>query len=141
MAWVGPALTAAAMTQKLMGDMEARLVMHVHGFAKRVKTLKQYPSLEAIAQDFAKEVNDAGVDLSGCPWELPAAESAPSAASAQPLDKVNSIVAFGSDGSLDIGQLRSVFGMGTTVALETGTSGAVWHMAKVDGQTITLVSA
>ena len=142
--WVGSDIQKLpVLTQRLLGDMDVRLVMHVHGFAKRVRTRKQYPSLEAIAQDFAKDVEDVGGDLSHCPWELPAAESAPSAASAQPLGKVNSIVEFGADGSLDIAQLQSVFGMelGTTVALKTGTSGDVWHIAKVDGQTITLVSA
>ena len=57
-AWLGSDIQSRpALTQKLMGDMDVRLVMHVHGFAKRVKTTrKQYPSLEAIAQDFAKEV-------------------------------------------------------------------------------------
>ena len=89
--WLGPDLQSLpALTQKLMGDMEVRLVMHVHGFAKRVQTQKQYPSLEAIVQKFAKDVKDAGGDLSDCPWKLPedaSAESAPSAESAQPSVK------------------------------------------------------
>ena len=36
-AWLGPGAMQAlpALTQKLMGDMDVRLVMHVHGFAKR----------------------------------------------------------------------------------------------------------
>ena len=82
--------------------------------------------------------------MKDCPWKLPAAASAPeAAASAQPLDKLNTILTFAADGSLDTRQLKDVFGMelGTTVALKTGTSGDVWHIAKVDGQTITLVSA
>ena len=34
-AWLGPDLEAMpALTQKLVGDMDVRLVMHVHGFAK-----------------------------------------------------------------------------------------------------------
>ena len=74
-----------------------------------------------IAQDFAKDVNDNGGDLKDCPWELPTAASAPhAAASAQPFTQNSTILTFGADGSLDIGQLKSVFGMelGTTVRLK-----------------------
>ena len=85
-AWLGSDLQALpALTQKMMGDTEVRLVMHVHGFAKRVKTRKQYQSLEAIAQDFAKDVLDNCGDLKDCPRELPRAASAlEGATSAQP---------------------------------------------------------
>ena len=62
-AWFGSDLhSLPALTQKLMGDMDVRRVMHVLGFNKKVKTRKQYPNLEAIAQDFAKELQDAGGD-------------------------------------------------------------------------------
>ena len=66
-----------------------------------------------------------------------------SAASTQPVALQSTILKFGADGSLDIGQLKSFFGMelGTTVTLKAGTSGGdVWHIAKVEGQTITLVA-
>ena len=50
---------------------------------------------------------------------------------------------FGADGSLDIGQLKDVFGMelGTTVALKKDSNGNVLHIAKVEGHAITLVGA
>ena len=41
-AWLGSDLqTMPALTQRIMGDMDVRLVLHVHGFAKKVKTRKQ----------------------------------------------------------------------------------------------------
>ena len=39
-----------ALPQRLLGDMDGRFVVHVHGFDKRVKTREKRPSLEAIAQ-------------------------------------------------------------------------------------------
>ena len=142
--WLGPDLLRRPyLAHKLMGDMDDRLVMHVHGFEKNAGTL--YPSLEAIVQQFVKDVLDAGGDSEGCPWNLPtdASAAAASAASAQPLGEQSTILEFDADGSLDLGQLKSVFGMevGTTVALKTDSKCNVSHIAKVDGRTITLVGA
>ena len=141
-AWLGSdTQSRPALTQKLIGDMDVRLVMHAHGFAKKVKTRKQYHSLEAIAQDLANEVRDAGGNASNSPWEPPAAESAP-AASAQ-VDKQNTITQLVSDGSLDIGQFKKDFGMelGTFVARRAVTKKRnVSVIVKIEGQTITLAS-
>ena len=88
--------------------MDVRLVMHVHGTAERIKTRAQFASIEAIGQPLAKEVQEAGGDLSKSPWKP--LEAAP-AASAQPMAKENAILVFAADGSLDIGQLKNVFGV------------------------------
>ena len=91
------------------------------GSQQKVKTRKQYRSSVEIAQDFAKDVKDNGGDMKGCPWELPTAASVPhAAASAQPLAPNWTLLTYGADGSLDIGQLKSVFGMelGMTVTLK-----------------------
>ena len=119
--WLGSDLqTMPAVTQKMLGNMEVTMVMHVHGFLKRVKTRKTFPSLKAIAQDFAQKVKDIGGVMDNCPWELPAAAPAPPAASAQPLgkDKGKAIIEFNADGSLNTGQLARLYGMqlGSTVA-------------------------
>ena len=143
-AWLGSDLqTMPALTQRIMGDMDVRLVMHVHGFAKKVKTRKHYPSLEAIAHDFVKEVKAAGGDLKDCPWELPTDAAPETAASAQPLDKQSTILTFAADGSLDTRQLKDVFGMelGTTVALKSDKQGNALHISKIEGPTITLMGA
>ena len=142
--WLGSDLhSMPALTHRIMGDMDVRLVMHVHGFTKKVKTRKQYPSLEAIAQEFAKDVQDAGADLKDCPWKLPAAASAPEAAASAQMAQQSTLLTFGADGSLDIGQLKNVFGMelGKTVTLKKDSNGIVFHIAKVEGHTITLVGA
>ena len=51
--------------------------------------------------------------------------------SAQPSAQQSTILTLGADGSLDIGQLKSVFGMelGTTVALKKDSSDTVLHIA------------
>ena len=98
------------------------------GFAETAgRTRKEYPPLEAIAQQFVKDVLDAGGDLEDCPWYLPtdASAAAASAASAQPLGEQSTILEFDADGSLDLGQLKSVFGMevGMAVAPKTDRGG------------------
>ena len=145
-AWFGSDMRSMpALTLRILGDMDVRLVMHVHGFAKKVKTRKQHPDLEAIAHEFAKDVQDHGGDLKDCPWKLPTAASAPeTAASAQPLAQPSTILTFGADGSLSIGQLKKIFGMelGTTVALKKDPKCInVLHIVKVEGHTITLLGA
>ena len=62
---------------------------------------------------------------------------------AQPSAQQSTILTFGADGSLDIGQLKSVFGMelGTTVALKKDSSDNVLHIALAEGHTTTLVGA
>ena len=90
--------------------------------------------MPAVAHDFAKAVVENGGVLKECPWELPTAASAAEAAPAKPPSAVaNAIVQFGEDGSLDIEQLKKVFGMklGTTVALKNGSSAIVFHIAKM----------
>ena len=77
-------------------------------------------------------MQDAGGDLKDCPWKLPTAESAPrTAASAQPLAPQSTILRFGPDGSLDLGQLKDVFGMelGKTVALKKDSEGKVFPVS------------
>ena len=54
-AWFGSDMCSMpALTQRIMGDLDVRLVMHVHGFAEKVKTRKQHSHLEAIAHQFAQ---------------------------------------------------------------------------------------
>ena len=113
--WFGKSMQQP-MAAKLCGEMDVRLVMHVHGFAKKVKTRQQFSSLVAICQKLAASVKQAGGDMNNCPWEpsaAPSAESAPSAVSAQ-------IIKFGADGNIDIAQIKSVFGfeLGSTVQLK-----------------------
>ena len=142
MAWVGLAYYAGPDTQ-YRGRHGCPACDACPRIRKKVKTWKQYRSLEEIAQDFAKDVKDAGGDLKDCPWQLPTAAPAPqAAASAQPLAQQSTILTFGADGSLDIGQLKDVFGMelGTTVTLKKDSNGIVFHIAKVS-DTITLVGA
>ena len=124
---------------KIMGNMDVRLVMHIHGFAKKVETRKQYPSLKAIAQDLVRDVQLAGGNISASPWKVPAdaptAPAQPDASSTRTAASAQTIVEFAADGSLDIGQLKSVFGfeLGSTVQLKTG-SGTVFHIAKLEDE-------
>ena len=74
--------TQPAVAQKLIGHMDARLVVHVHGFAKKAKTRVQHSSLEAIAHDLVREVQRAGGDVAKSPWKLP--EAAPAASAPLP---------------------------------------------------------
>ena len=53
-----------ALSQKLLGTMDVRFVMYIHGFARKVKTRKQYTSLEGIAQDLVRDVQVAGGNIS-----------------------------------------------------------------------------
>ena len=103
-----------AIAQKLLGNMDVRLVMHIHGFAKKVKTRKQYPSLEAIAQDLVRDVQLAGGNISAAPWKVPsdatAAPAQPDASTQQGASNrtaasAQTIAEFAADGSLDVGQL------------------------------------
>ena len=140
--WLGPAMQAVpALSQKLIGDMDVRLVMHVHGFAKKVKTRVQYPSLEAIAHEFVREVGKNGGDLSTSPWKLPAAPPAASAQKEPGSINTDTIARFAADGSLDVGQLKSVFGfeLGITVQLKE-KGGTVHHIAKVESRAVTLIA-
>ena len=84
-AWLGPDIYFhPGLKQKLLSDMDVRLVMHVHGFATRINSRRLYPHLKAIAQQFAEDVQDAGGDLTNCPWKLPTAEPAPGTAASAP---------------------------------------------------------
>ena len=57
------------MTSRILGDMEVRLVMHLHRFAKKVKTRTQFASLTAIGQQLAFDVQHAGGNMSRSPWK------------------------------------------------------------------------
>jgi len=138
--WLGQSMEFHPAAAKIEGDFEVRLVMHVHGFAKRCKGRQQFTSLDEIGRQLAKDVQNAGGDLKDCPWEPlePAsAESAPAATAD------NTIVKYNADGALDIGQLKSRFGMdlGKTVQLKSPGPGGdrkVYHIAKVETNQITL---
>ena len=137
-AWFGSDMECqVALTAKILGDMDVRLVMHIHGFAKKIKTRTQFASIEAIGQQLAQEVKEAGGDLSKCPWKLP------SAVPAQPAKKEDAILAFAADGSLDPGQLKDVFGMelGTTVVLKVKGDHPVYHIANIQGPEVTLIDS
>ena len=102
-----------ALTANLLGTLDVRLVMFVHGF--KVKTRVNWPSMDAICMDLAKEVRDLGGDMSKCPWKL---TDAPAAS----VSKESAIVEYAADGSISQLQLKTVFGMelGTTVTLKHG---------------------
>ena len=95
-----------AKAQKLLGDLDVKLVMFVHGFQKRVKTRKPYNSMEEIAHDLVREVRQNGGVLDGCPWEVPADKPAASAQQATAVQQA----AFAPGGYLDTQQLEDVFG-------------------------------
>ena len=80
-AWFGADLILQpALSAKCIGQMDVRLVMHVHGFQKKVKTRKQFDSLGSIARQLATDVEAAGGGVSQCPWipqQAAPAESAP----------------------------------------------------------------
>ena len=105
--WFGNDIfTNPAKVQKLLGGLDVKLVMFVHGFQKRVKTRKQYTSMEEIVHDFVRDVRQNGGVLDGCPWELPADKPAASAQQATAVQQA----AFAPGGYLDTQQLEDVFG-------------------------------
>ena len=143
--WIGPNMKELpSLTQRLIGTLDVRLVFHVMGLEKKIKTRRTFNSLLEIAQQFALDVQLNGGTMHNCPWKLPAAESAPRTPSCRPLEHADRTpLKFGEDGSLDICQLKDVFGMelGETVALKKGSSSNVRHIASIEGQTVTLQGA
>ena len=77
------------MTSRILGDMEVRLVMHVHRFAKKVKTRTQFPSVLAIGQQLVFDVEQAGGNIKLAPWSP--ANSHATAESAKPAAKVDTV--------------------------------------------------
>ena len=78
--------TQPAVTTRLIGDLDVKLVMFVHSMQHKFRTRKQYASMEDIVHDFVKAVKEDGGTLKECPWELPQdrpAASGKTAASAQ----------------------------------------------------------
>ena len=138
--WFGADIDSQpAVTAKLIGQLDVRLVMFVHGFKTRVT----WESMDAICMDMAKEVRDLGGDMSKCPWKLK--DAAAPAVSAQNAPKEYAVVEYAADGSIPQSQLKIVFGMelGTTVTLkhpgkDVGTA-FVYHIAKIVGSIVTLV--
>ena len=128
-----------AVAQRIIGDLEVRLVMQVTGLSKTIKTREPFANMEAIARQFAQDVKDAGGDLAKCPWKLPGAAPPAPAASAQ---QRCTILEFSADGGLDLGQLKSSFGFepGTTVRLKHGGDGTVYHIANLDRRAVTLIA-
>ena len=59
----------------------------------------------------------------------------PTAASAQ------TIVEFAADGSLDVGQLKSVYGFDSDSTVQLKAGGPVFRIAKVEGRDVTLIAA
>ena len=135
--WFGSDMSGQpALTSNLIGQMDVRLVMFVHGF--KIKTRVAYLSMDAICMDLAKEVRDKGGDMSKCPWKV---QNAGAPAASAP--KESTIVEYRKDGSISRPQLKTVFGMelGTTVTLkhpvETGKDALVYHIGKMDGAIVT----
>ena len=94
----------------LIGEMEVRLVMHVHGIAKKVKTRTQFKSMLAIAQQLAFDVQQAKGDMKQCPWQ-PHNSHPTAAASAGPAASVTGIVPLEKDGKMSDGTLKAHYGM------------------------------
>ena len=141
-AWLAEDMSTnwGGLAPKLLGIMDSRLVMHIHGFEKKVTTRRPYPSLDAIAQEFVRNVQRAGGDLANSPWKLPPAAPAASAQTAPQ----NTIAEYPAGGSLDIGQVKSVvsFGLGATVELKNEAgSRTFFHIAKVEPHAVTLIAA
>ena len=142
-AWFGEDLIKhPAFSAKLLGDMQVRLVMFVHGF--KVSTRPWFESMEEICIDFAKQVRDLNGDMSKCPWKL--TDAAAPAATATDAPKVDAIVEYAPDGSLEKEQLKTLFGMelGTTVTLkvpaQTGVKSPVYSITSMEGKSSRVAS-
>jgi len=142
-AWFGEDLIGhPAFSAKVFGDMQVRLVMFVHGF--RVKSRPWFESMEEICIDFAKQVRDLNGDMSKCPWKL--TDAAAPAATTTDAPKVDAIVEYAPDGSLEKEQLKTLFGMelGTTVTLkvptQTGVKSPVYSITSMEGKSSRVVS-
>ena len=130
-------------TANLLGDMEVRLVMHVHGFAKRVKSRTQFKSLEAIGQQFAFDVEKAGGDMKRSPWK-PHNSHGGAAESANRAAKDSRIPKLDKDRSINSGELSVMFGMdlGSTVQLKDkkNAGGIIYHIDKIEDRAVTLIA-
>ena len=118
------------MTSRILGDMEVRLVMHVHRFAKKVKTRTQFASLVAIGQQLVFDVEQAGGNISRSPWNP--VNSHATAESAKPAAKV------------DTDDNINMFGMelGSTVQLKGRMKDrTVYHIGKMEDRAVTLIAA
>ena len=62
--WLGPDLQSLpALTQKLMGDMDVRLVLHIHGFTKKSKN----PETVSVDRSDRPTIRERGA---GCWWRF-----------------------------------------------------------------------
>ena len=114
-AWLGKAklIRYPALATILRCRMEVRLVMYIHCLAKKISTIVQFASIEAIGQQLTQEVKDNGGDISESPWKIPPAAPA---VSAQPEEKGcgetgNTILEFDADGSMNHKQIQDMFGI------------------------------
>ena len=105
--------------------------MHIHGLTKRANGKQQYASMEAIGQQFVREVQAKGQDISNSPWPLTEAKSAESAQHAM------KVLELGPDGSIDQKQLKMLgFELDKTIQLkkhERGDHGplSVYHITNI----------
>ena len=131
------------MASRIFGDMEVRLVMHVHRrFAKKARTRTQFASLTAIGQQLAFDVQHAGGDMRRSPW-IPHNSHA-AVASAQPATKEAGILKVDADGSINIGERSAMFGIdvGSTIRFKDLTGDrTVYHIGKMEDRAVTLIAA
>ena len=136
-AWLGKKYIAEnpAIAESLLGKMEIRLVMHIHG--KKVKGTFQHASLNAIGRHFVQEVKEIKGNIRNSPRPDTAAKFVESA-------QLRNVLEVGPDGSIDHKLLKEMYGfeLGSTVMLKKqkrGTPSLVYHITTID-KTIELVA-
>ena len=130
------------MTSRILGDMEVRLVIHLHRFAKKVKTMTQFASLTAIGQQLAFDVQHAGGNMSRSPWKPH--NSHATAESARPAAKDSRILKVDTDGNINIGELGMLeMALGSTGQLKNrkDSDGTVYHIGKMEARAVILIAA
>lgn len=123
---------------KMLGDLDVRMCMHVHRFAKKVKTRTQLASLTKIAETFALEAMLFGTDMRNCPWTPP--EQAPTEDRASRPDMVE----LGKGGSIDVRYLNWCgFNLGvkckSKIKRQSGEKPVVYHIAGMNGTEISFM--
>ena len=144
--WFGTDMfSQPAVTTKLLGTLDVRLVLFVHGI--KINTRVSHSSIDDIGSQLAKEVHELGGDMSKCPWKL---KYAPGPAAPAPVEKEegppNAILEYEADGSVCRKHLETVFGFGLGVTVrkkehrnQKGNPAVVYHIAKIDGAAVTLI--
>ena len=118
-------------SEGLTGHRKIRLVMYVHNLTNKVKGNYQYPSLDAIGQQFVREVKHMRGNISDSPC---------CTGCISPWQSDMKILEFAADGSMNHKQIQDMFGMelGTLVQRkkqDKDNSGplTVYHITSMEG--------